>query len=614
MRLTKLYQNFFSRQNVGKQLMTLFICTILIPILMIGGIIYLYSYRQITQNYEHLSQSKATQVRSVLVSTTLYLNEICESISTDRYLWNLLACDYPDSAAATRALDQYGRFDQALANMTAISSLKLYVDENVLKQDTPYSYFYPVTDDVRHMDWYTRAASTKGNFWMSGLRTGQGDVQYWELNYYCHIPIPQTGSYAVLVMSVSNDYLHNLILSEDYDIYAAVNSDPVFFSTDRNYTGNSFPLPIQTDAAYYTQTGKMRILGEDAIASVQTMPACSSQDSIHIVASSRDALSYIQKVKLSFLLAGIFSLSISGLLILLYTRYFSTRIQTLRLAMKKVAHNDYEIVNSIQGDDELTAVFSDLKTTVEKLKRNEAQIYETQIRQQMISNQQHQMELKLLANQINPHFLYNTLDIIRWEAMYEANGESRVTQMIEKFSQLCRMGMRTGGNTIPLGEGIEHASTYMEVINFRHRDKIGLILETQVDADSVYIPQFMLQPILENAVVHAFGDASSGYFIRIRSVQEARTLHITVSDNGRGMTAEELSALRLSLEQTMNETEDKSIGLVNVHRRIRLFYGDAYGISVDSTAGEGTQIEILLPLRDHSENMIASDCAKTLET
>jgi len=81
MRLTKLYQNFFSRQNVGKQLMTLFICTILIPILMIGGIIYLYSYRQITQNYEHLSQSKATQVRSVLVSTTLYLNEICEDIS-----------------------------------------------------------------------------------------------------------------------------------------------------------------------------------------------------------------------------------------------------------------------------------------------------------------------------------------------------------------------------------------------------------------------------------------------------------------------------------------------------------------------------------------------------
>ena len=128
--------------------------------------------------------------------------------------------------------------------------------------------------------------------------------------------------------------------------------------------------------------------------------------------------------------------------------------------------------------------------------------------------------------------------------MYEANGESRVTQMIEKFSQLCRMGMRTGGNTIPLSEGIEHASTYMEVINFRHRDKIQLLLETEVDADALYIPQFMLQPILENAVVHAFGDASKGYLIRIRSRQEGATLHITVEDNGRGMTPEQAARVR----------------------------------------------------------------------
>ena len=76
--------------------------------------------------------------------------------------------------------------------------------------------------------------------------------------------------------------------------------------------------------------------------------------------------------------------------------------------------------------------------------------------------------------QINPHFLYNTLDIIRWEAMYEADGESPVTEMIEKFSRLCRLGMKTGGNTITLREGIEHASIYLDVINFRHSEKIQL--------------------------------------------------------------------------------------------------------------------------------------------
>lgn len=296
------------------------------------------------------------------------------------------------------------------------------------------------------------------------------------------------------------------------------------------------------------------------------------------------------------------------------TDSISDPIRRLITVMQKTGSGKWTARYENSGHDEITILGDCFNEMAENTNRLLDQVYLSEIRRQQTLLSFKNAQLDALLMQINPHFLYNTLDIIRWEAMYEANGESRVTQMIEKFSQLCRMGTRTGGNTITLGEGIEHASTYMEVINFRHRDKIGLILETQVDADAVYIPQFMLQPILENAVVHAFGDASSGYFIRIRSVQEAQTLHITVEDNGRGMTGEELFALRLSLEQTMNETEDKSIGLVNVHRRIRLFYGEDYGICVDSTSGEGTQIEILLPLRDHSESMIASNSTKTQET
>ena len=93
--------------------------------------------------------------------------------------------------------------------------------------------------------------------------------------------------------------------------------------------------------------------------------------------------------------------------------------------------------------------------------------------------------------------------------------------------------MKTGGNTITLHEGIEHASIYMDVINFRHSDKIQLILKTEVDDKAVYIPQFILQPLMENAVVHAFGDASSGYQICIHSCFNQEDLHILVSDNGR---------------------------------------------------------------------------------
>lgn len=295
------------------------------------------------------------------------------------------------------------------------------------------------------------------------------------------------------------------------------------------------------------------------------------------------------------------------------TNSISDPIRRLITVMQKTGSGKWTARYENSGHDEITILGDCFNEMAENTNRLLDQVYLSEIRRQQALLSWKNAQLDALLMQINPHFLYNTLDIIRWEAMYEANGESRVTQMIEKFSQLCRMGMRTGGNTIQLSDGIEHASTYMEVINFRHRDKIRLVLETQVDADSVYIPQFILQPILENAVVHAFGDASSGYVIRIQSLLEAQTLHITVSDNGRGMTEEELSALRHSLVHSAEETEDKSIGLVNVHRRIRLFYGQSYGITVESTSGEGTLIKILLPLRDHSESMIASNETKFQE-
>ena len=224
------------------------------------------------------------------------------------------------------------------------------------------------------------------------------------------------------------------------------------------------------------------------------------------------------------------------------------------------------------------------------------QVYLSEIHRQRAQISWKNAQLDAMLMQINPHFLYNTLDIIRWEAMYEANGESPVTRMIEKFSRLCRMGMKTGSNTIPLSEGIEHATTYLDVINFRHSEKIELRLDIPDDASIFYIPQFMLQPLMENAVTHAFGDASCGCRITLSCRQFDGSLLITVEDNGCGMTPAEVDALNASLESS--ETSDKRIGIRNVHQRIRLFYGDSYGIHIESTPEKGTKITIRLPDTD----------------
>ena len=279
----------------------------------------------------------------------------------------------------------------------------------------------------------------------------------------------------------------------------------------------------------------------------------------------------------------------------------SDPLKKLNRVMKKTGSGKWTARYENSGHDEITALGDRFNEMAENTNQLIDQVYLSEIHRQKLQLSWKNAQLDAMLMQINPHFLYNTLDIIRWEAMYEADGESPVTEMIEKFSRLCRLGMKTGGNTITLREGIEHASIYLDVINFRHSEKIQLFLETEVDDQSVYIPQFILQPIMENAVVHAFGDASSGYFIRIHSSACDNVLHILVEDNGRGMEKNELHSLQLSLNR--DEAPDESIGLVNVNQRIRLFYGESYGLQISSIPGKGTRIEILLPLRNHSENM-----------
>lgn len=279
----------------------------------------------------------------------------------------------------------------------------------------------------------------------------------------------------------------------------------------------------------------------------------------------------------------------------------SDPLKKLNQVMKKTGSGKWTARYENSGHDEITALGDRFNEMAENTNQLIDQVYLSEIHRQKLQLSWKNAQLDAMLIQINPHFLYNTLDIIRWEAMYEADGESPVTEMIEKFSRLCRLGMKTGSNTITLKEGIEHASIYLDVINFRHSEKIQLFLETEVDDQSVYIPQFILQPIMENAVVHAFGDASSGYFIRIHSSACDNVLHILVEDNGRGMEKNELHSLQLSLNR--DEAPDESIGLINVNQRIRLFYGESYGLQISSTPGKGTRIEILLPLRNHSENM-----------
>lgn len=579
------------------QLISLFICAILIPVFGIGSILGFVTYKRTVRHYEDLAHSQNRLIHSTIVSTSIYLHATYETVANSSRLQHLLCTDSSkfDSMKATAELADL--FEKSLTNTAMLTTLRLYVPANLMDNVEPNKYILPFTDEMKDLHWYQKAEKVSGNFWISDIRTGQNDVDYWELHYCCRIPIPRKSSYGVLVMSVSNDYLRNMISNKNYQIYMNVNEEPIFLSSDRSYAGLDFPLNAKQRTSKAC-TGFFSLFGEKVIGSMSTVSLYHSSDKLHIFVANTSALNTTYHLLLLFLLIALIALFVSAVIIFLYATYFSGRINTLRLAMAKVSNNDYEIVDNIRGDDELTATFRDMKLMVEKLKAAEARLYQSQIHEQMIENQQQQMELKLLASQINPHFLYNTLEAIRMKAFVEGNkGVATAIKLLSKSMRYVLGNTKTSSTT--LEKELDYINTYMSIMKLRFASCINFdfYINGSLNPSRCQILPLLLQPVLENAISHGLRDMEeNGHIIlKINPSRDHLRLIIHIFDNGAGMSGNKLKNVISHLEMPVNNSEH-GIGLYNTNNRIHLFYGREYGITIKSKENFGTCVTMAIPL------------------
>lgn len=272
-------------------------------------------------------------------------------------------------------------------------------------------------------------------------------------------------------------------------------------------------------------------------------------------------------------------------------------VNKLIRSMKRVGAGDFSAVYKAESHDEIGVLCSEFDHMVSDMKSLIDRVYVAELRESALELSQKTAQLDALQMQINPHFLYNTLDMIRWECMYEAGGESAASDMIEKFCTLLRMTIKGDQKEETVHDSLLHASTYLDVVNFRHTNKILLKTDLSFDPCSYMIPCLALQPILENAVRHGFEvDQENDRLISITGeVSDKNRLVLRISDNGSGMSQEQLEALRENLSST--QITKNGIGLRNVNQRCHLCYGQEYGIHIDSKLGKGTVVTLTVPLK-----------------
>ena len=258
-------------------------------------------------------------------------------------------------------------------------------------------------------------------------------------------------------------------------------------------------------------------------------------------------------------------------------------------AMQQFAEGDFSVRLPEGRRDEIGAMNSVFNQTIEKIEQLIKQVVEMETVNKDI-------EFQALQAQINPHFLYNTLDTAVWLA--ESNQNDQVVTILTYLSDFFRTTLSNGQSFIRIAEEQKHVESYLKIQKLRFRDILDYTIDIEENIEEYIIPKLLLQPLVENAIVHGIRNKRGNGHVSIEGRQKEDKIVFYVSDDGRGMTTEELAKLKKRLKEDEEVTQESGFGVVNVNQRIHSYYGEEYGIFYESREGKGTKVTVVIPAKN----------------
>ncbi|WP_336771239.1 cache domain-containing sensor histidine kinase [Paenibacillus sp. MMO-58] len=283
----------------------------------------------------------------------------------------------------------------------------------------------------------------------------------------------------------------------------------------------------------------------------------------------------------TLLLSLVFSWAIAGFII--------RPLRSILASMKKFQKGSFDEYVPLKGMDEIGQLGAGYNKMVGRIRTLIDEMYTAQLKQK-------NAELKLLQSQINPHFLYNTLNTIAWTA--ERNGDKTVGEMIYSMSSIFKISLSQGRDAIELFSEFELIEHYLFLQQIRFKDRLTCELELAAELKDYLIPKLLLQPLIENAVVHGVEPLQDeGGFIHVEASLAGNMVVIEITDNGIGIPQDKLAVLQRQLKEGTTPEGSDSYALSNIAERVRIFYGEEASIAIQSTTGLGTRVLLTLPAK-----------------
>lgn len=583
--------------NVKKQLHFIFFIAIFIPVMIIGFYLVYNTHSMLLNHYQNQCKSDNIRVKSMLLDMTSSIYNKSNDIASDQTLIDLLGKKYTSKRQSEKAIIHYDKITETIAQDPSIRNIQIYSMNPTLKKT---NYVSGMDSAFKKTDCYQHFQKTSTPFWSAHKKKDSFGNSSVELCFHQKIFLPKIRSYAILTTTISNNQLKNRIENSSLQTVLWVGNKQFFYCS---YNENN-PIPPLTLKKYDQEkgssyVGKLKYDHHQAIGAISNLSTTYSDDLFHIASIDTEGYNYIYKIMMTHCMIIILVLVTSLIFVSISSAYFSNRVIALREAMHDASCGNYHIIDNYPGEDEISDAFRDLNIMIQNIIEKETTAYEAKIKAQQLVNQQQQMEFKMLTSQINPHFLYNTLETIRMRALKAGNRE--VANAVKLLGKSMRYVLEnTTLSFTSLDREMNYIETYLAIQKLRFHDRVNYSLRTTegLDLSKYKIMPLLIQPIVENALLHGLEEVEENGRIVIHIQKVQKRLIIDVYDNGCGMDKEELKQMKQNMYDHPKDSS-KSIGLANIYQRIQLYYGKEYGLKVDSEKGVGTIFTMTLPAQEY---------------
>lgn len=576
---------------------------ILAPTILIAAIIFNQLSDILLSNTVMSEQNLSNQTADYITNSIAQVNNASTSIIDDTYFADILtkaSYDIPYKADEDfkKSTTTFLNSINSLIDGFVITDVKIYLSEDfeTLYNDTAYAdydIFKPISQ-TKGSYWHGIFSSTSRNYLLcpSLYLSPSECTNYGELAVIRKVnyinDMQNTAAYVAVYFSKSNiDFILGKDLSISDSSTYLVNERNAIVSTSNSSLSGKYIIDYETIQREFSHNNKfvtMNLGGEKVYAGCKEIP---NTDWFMIsVIPTNNAL--FRTRDLVFQLVGTYMifLGIAFCIALLLSNSIVKRIKSVINQMNLIRKTNPKRLSIYPGQDEI----GDLIETYNYMTDEMNNLLEKQAK---ASNDLRISEFKALQAQINPHFLYNTLDMINW--LSKKGKSEEVSSAVQALSKFYKLTLNKGNITVSVREELEHVSLYVQLQNMRYQDKINFIIDVPDELLEYEIPKLVFQPIVENSIQHGiFGKESKEGNIVIMGWLKDDVIVFVISDDGIGIPNDKLKSL---LTGSNESKTGSNIGIANTHKRLQLFYDTAFGLTYRSTPNVETEVEIRIPAK-----------------